>query len=226
MVDAAPPLRRCARAAPGLLLLLALAGPLGAGEAPAPEAPRKRAPAILAPLRYLHERGADLMDVFELHVGAGRGAKLDLRYGVHFFGLGDVRSHRIGLLDRRVGAWREIDTQLSLFPLSLLAWPVERGARLCRWRRLAEDAGFVLQAGTQGVQHLDRKEFGGDPEFFLKDTVEGAIHTRWSDSFPIGAEVQAGVGVRFMLRPLQLADFLVGIVGVDLDPWLLREPGK
>jgi len=195
-----------------------------AGQAPSPEAtpPARACP----PLRYLRERAADLLDIFDLNVGAGRGAKLDLRYGVQLFGLADIRTHRAGILDRRVGTWRELDSQLALFPLSYLAYPVEHAARLARWRRLAADAAFVRQAGTLGVQHLDRKELNGDPEFILKDTVAGAIHTRWGDCFPVGAEVHLGVGVRAMVRPLQLVDFLVGFVGLELDPWLTAEPGK
>jgi len=119
-----------------------------------------------------------------------------------------------------VGYWREIDSELSLLPLSLLAAPVAGGARLCGSRSLAADAEFVLQAGTEGVQHLDRKDFNGDPGFLLKDTVEGPIHARWGDCFPIGAEVQAGVGIRALIRPLQLVDFIAGFAGFELDPLL------
>ena len=204
----------------GVLLTL-LAGPtLSAGDEKAPEPKAGKPSVLLAPVRYARERLADLADIFEFHVGIGRGAKLDVRYGVHFFGLGEVRSQRYGLLDRRIGTWRELDDELALLPLSYLAWPVREGARLCGWRRLAGDAGFVLQAGTLGVQHLDRKELNGDPEFLLKDTIEGPIHTRWADCFPIGAEVQLGIGLRAGVRPLQLVDFVVGFVGVELDPWL------
>jgi len=204
----------------GILLSL-LAGPsLSAGEEGAPEPKAGKPSPLLAPVRYAHERLADLADIFEFNLGIGRGAKFDIKYGLHFFGLGNVRSQRYGLLDRRIGTWRELDDELALLPLSYLAWPVREGARLCGWRRLAADAGFVLQAGTLGVQHLDRKELNGDPEFLLKDTVEGPIHTRWADCFPLGLDLHAGVGIRAIVRPLQLADFVVGFVGIELDPWL------
>jgi len=202
-------------------LVLALAmGQAARAAAPAPRIRR----ALWAAARYLGARGQDLLDVFELNVGAGRGVKLDVKYGVHFFGLGDVRTRRVGNIDRRVGYWRELDTELGLFPLSLLAWPVHHGARLCGCRTLASDARFVARDGSYGFQHLDRKELNGDPEFFWKDTVESYRHTRWGDSFPLGLEVHALVGLRAMVRPLQLADFAAGIVGIDLDPWLTREP--
>lgn len=177
-----------------------------------------------APLRYVRGRVLDLLDVFELHVGMGRGVKADVKYGLHFFGLGDVRAWRAGMFGRRAGTWREIDTEIGLLPVSVLAWPVHYGAKAAGWGRLAGDARFVAQAGSEGVQHLDRKELNGDPEFFWKDTVEGPRHTRWGDSFPIGAEVHAFVGVRAMVRPLQAVDFVVGLVGLDLDPWLARRP--
>lgn len=216
-----------------LLLGILACGPASAeeeGEArgsPARRPPTSAAKRLVRPVvRYLCERGADLMDVVELNVGVGRGAKSDFHYGIHFFGLGDVRSWRAGVLDRRVGYWRELDTQLGLLPLSLLACPVEQAARVAGQRQLAADARFVLEVGTDGVRHLDRKEFNGDPEFILKDTVSGAMHTRWGDSFPIGGEVHLGIGARAYLRPLQLVDFIVGFVGIELDPWLTAERGK
>jgi len=197
---------------------------LAAGESAAPEPEARKGSRALAPLRYLHERLADFLDIFELNVSVGRGAKADLKYGLLFFGLGDVRVQRYGLLDRRAGTWRELDTELCLLPLSLLASPVEQAARLGGAPGLAQDAHFVLQAGTDGFQHLDRKEFNGDPEFLLKDTVDGPMHTRWGDCFPIGAEFHLGVGARVTLRPLQLVDFLVGFAGFELDPWLNSQP--
>jgi hypothetical protein len=159
-----------------------------------------------------------------VNVAAGRGVKVSLKYGLQLFGLGDVRVWRVGNMDRRAGVWRELDTELGLWPLSLLAWPVHSAARLCGCRQLAADAQFVAQAGTEGVQHLDRKELNGDVMFVWLDTVSGYRHTRWGDSFPVGAEVQAGVGARVMFRPLQFADFVVGFVGIDLDPVLTEGP--
>jgi len=211
------------RTAPAILLALLAWGTASAAEAPPAEPPREAKARPWAPLRYLHERLADLLDIVELNVGAGRGVKLDVKYGVQFLGLSDLRTRRVGILDRRVGAWREIDSEIGLLPFSFLAYPVEQVAGLCGWRRLAGDAAFVRHAGTLGIQYLDRKELHGDPEFFIKDTVEGPLHTRWGDSFPIGAEVHAGVGIRFLLRPLQLVDFVAGFVGIELDPWLNAE---
>ncbi|HPD14274.1 MAG TPA: hypothetical protein PLE19_04960 [Planctomycetota bacterium] len=203
------------------LVLAASLASSAADEAPA--SPRSEARRPWPPAAYAAERVNDLLDAFELNAGIGRGAKLSLRYGLHFFGLGEARTRRYGVLDRRMGTWRELDSELSLFPLSLLAWPVEGAAGLAGARQLQQDARFVLQAGTEGVQHLDRKKLNGDPEFVLKDTVEGPLHTRWGDCFPIGAEMQAGVGLRLTVRPLQLVDFLAGFIGIELDPWLATE---
>lgn len=219
------------RAAFAFLFLTALASAAAAQDAPAlpppPSQPQRRQPSPLTgPARYLCERLADLLDIVELNVGAGPGAKLDLHYGIHFFGLGDVRSRRIGILDRRVGYWRELDTELGILPVSLLACPLEQAARRCGARQLAQDARFVLQAGTDGFRHLDRKELNGDPEFILKDTADGPLHTRWGDSFALGGEVHLQLGARVFLRPLQLVDFLVGFVGIELDPWLAAERQK
>jgi hypothetical protein len=203
--------------AAALLLAAGMAGQARGGGSPA-------ARAVMAPVRYLGARGQDLLDVFEVNVGAGRGLKLDVKYGVNFLGLSDIKAWRAGTIDRRAGVWRELDSEIGLFPLSLLAWPVHYAARACGCDTLAADARFVARAGSVGVQHLDRKELNGEPEFFEKDTVEGWRHTRWRDCFPIGAEIHATVGVRLMMRPLQLVDFLVGFVGLDMDPQLAKGP--
>jgi len=202
-----------------LLLAAAAAPPLCAAEPPPAHTAKSR-----GPVAYVVGRANDLLDVFELNAGIGHGAKLDLKYGLQFFGLGEVRSRRVGTIDRRAGVWRELDDEFGFLPLSFLAWPVHYAARLAGSRNVADIARFVAEAGSDGFQHLDRKELNGDPAFLLKDTVQGPRHARWGDSFPIGAEIHAGVGVRAMVRPLQLVDFLVGFVGVDLDPWLARNP--
>jgi len=205
------------------LLLTAALAATAAGQTPPTEPPQQPPRAAWTPLAYLRERLADLMDIAELNVALGRGAKLELKYGLQFLGLGRVRSRRFGTLDRRAGAWREIDSELGLLPLSLLAAPVREAARLARRDQLAQDAAFVLDAGSRGVQHLDRKELNADPEFLLKDTVEGPLHTRWGDCFPIGGELHAGIGIRLILRPLQAVDFLIGFAGLELDPWLASQ---
>jgi len=174
----------------------------------------------LAPVRYLGERALDLLDVFELHVGAGRGAKVSVKYGLHFFGAGDVNAYRVGLMDRRAGYWREVDNEFCIFPVSFLAWPVLWGAEGVGATGTASVARLVTKDGHRGIFMLDRKELNGDYAFIWSDMGEGCRHMRLGDSFPIGAEVHALVGVRAGVRPLQLVDFITSCVGLDLDPWL------
>jgi len=195
-----------------LLTLVALAPLAAAGSLPARLG------------RFLAERAGDLLDVVEVNLGVGPGAKFHLAYGVQFFGIGDVRARRLGTLDRRLGTWRELDTELGLFPLSLFAWPVHHAAKLTGLRGLAASARFVAQDGSDGFRHLDRKELNGDPAFILRDTVSGPLHASWGESFSFGIEAHALVGGRARIRPLQFADFLLGFVGLDLDPWLQRAP--
>jgi len=198
-----------------LLVLVALAATVRPARAEG-----RAATIALAPVRYLGRRAQDLLDVFELNVGAGRGMKVSVKYGVHFFGVGDVRSHRLGLMDRRAGVWREVDTEFCIFPLSLLGYPVLWGAEAVDATGAARTARFIVKDGARGFQHLDRKELNGEYAFIWSNMADGARHTRWGDSFPIGAEVHAFVGVRAGLRPLQFVDFVTSWVGVDLDPWL------
>jgi len=177
------------------------------------------------PLRYLGCRLADLLDALELNVGVGPGAKVDVKYGISFLGVGRVRALRVGVVGRRPSIWWESDRQAGLFPFSLLAWPPYGLGRLLNERELAEKALWIAVSGSLGHQSIEREELTTGGGLLVKEVVKMWRHTRWGDSLPVGAEVHGGlIGVRVLVRPLQLADFVVGIVGLDLDPWLAKTP--
>jgi len=178
-----------------------------------------------APCRYVAGRVGDLLEVVELSVGVGPGAKVDAKYGVNFLGAGSVRSLRVGLRGGRPSAWGERDRQAGLFPFSLLGWPAHGVARLLQDRELAEKALYVAATTSLGTQTLEYRMAAEQGTAALRDVASMWRHTTWGESLPIGAEVHAGlVGARVMARPLELVDLAVGFVGIDLDPWLAREP--
>ncbi|MFP4057730.1 MAG: hypothetical protein ACLF0G_12765 [Candidatus Brocadiia bacterium] len=203
----------------GPVLLLALAAPAAGGSAPG------GASVLWAPARYLGGRGLDLLDILEVSVGLGPGAKADVKYGINFLGVGRVRALRMGMDGRRPNVWWEADDQVGLFPFSLLGWPAHLAGRLLDDPQLTERAIQLAIAGSLGSQTVQRKELAEEGAVVLSDVVRMWRHTRWGDSLPVGAELHAGLaGARVMLKPLQALDFAVGIVGLDLDPWLAKSP--
>ena len=204
--------------------LLVLVGALSAPDAGA--AGLGRAGRLIgAPFRYAAGRFGDLLEALDLSVGLGPGVKLDAKYGVSFLGAGRVDAVRLGLCGRRLGLWREADRQLGLFPFSLLGWPAHAVGRLLANPGLADTALELALAASLGTQTIERKELIARGAIALTDSVKMWRHTTWGDSLPVGAEVHAGlIGARVMVRPLQIVDFAVGFVGIDLDPWLAKRP--
>jgi hypothetical protein len=166
-----------------------------------------------------------LLDVVDLNVGVGPGAKVDAKYGVHFLGAGSVRSVRVGLTDGRLRLWRERDEQVGLFPFSLLGWPAHAVGRIVNDPKLSEKALEIAIGASLGTHAVEREFIAKEGATVLKDVAQMWRHTTWGDSLPVGGEVHAGlVGARVMARPLQLVDFAVGFLGIDLDPWLAKKP--
>lgn len=180
---------------------------------------------LVAPLRYVGGRLGDFFEVFDLNVGLGDGVKLDVKYGVNFLGAGRVRSVRLGLADGRLDFWQERDRSLGLFPFSLLGWPAHLAGRVLGDPKLSEKALNLAMAHSLGTQTVDRELVAKEGAVVLHDVLKMWRHTTWGNSLPLGAEVHGGlVGVRVIAKPLQAMDFVLGFVGIDLDPWLAKRP--
>lgn len=180
---------------------------------------------LWVPFRYVGGRVADLFEVVDISIGLGPGVKVDAKYGVNFLGAGSVRSVRLGLDHGGPRVWCERDRQVGLFPFSLLGWPAHAVGRVVNDPKLTERALRLAVAGSLGTQTLEEREVAEAGALVLRDTVAMWRHSTWGDSLPLGAEAHVGlVGARVTARPLQVVDLAVGLVGLDLDPWLAKKP--
>jgi len=168
-------------------------------------------------LRYAYQRLVDLVDVVELNVGIGPGVKAGAELGLVRVGLGLVEARRIGLDGRQLGSWQERNVAYGILPVSLLFAPFElaRGAGET-WEALAV---WGFEAGSLGAERTEREEFATTTVLYHDARMVGPWHDRLpGDLCSLGAEVHLLViGARARLKPAQLLDFLIGLVGGDMD---------
>ncbi len=169
--------------------------------------------------RYAFERVADALDVVEANVAIGPGLKVGVEYAVLRTTLGSVQAQRLGMDSRQIGAWSERNVAFGIFPVSLLFAPFElvkdKGDA---WEALAV-GGFEI--GTVGMERTSREAFATTDVLYLEAVMAGPWHERPGDIASVGAEVHLLlVGARARVKPLEFVDFLLGFVGIDLDPRL------
>ena len=165
---------------------------------------------------YLGGRVLDFLDVFELDVGLGLGAKAGVEYGLGRTTLGVVEAQRIGLDGRQVGTWSEQNAAYGILPVSLVFAPFEllRGAGE-PWKSLAV---YGFEMGSIGAERTSRDSFATTSVLYRKAQMAGPWHERPGDTCAVGAEAHVLlVGARARVKPFELVDFLLGFVGIDLD---------
>jgi hypothetical protein len=213
-----------------VLVLLVLGGLVRAGEGPAGRlgeaidsatAPvfRKGSSLGAGVLRYFRGRANDALDLVEVNLGIGWGLKAGVEYAVLRTTLGQVKAQRVGMDSRQLGLWGERNVAFGIFPASLLFAPFELVKNQGdTWRVLAE-GGFEL--GTIGVERTRREGFATTSVLYHEAVMAGPWHERTGDCGAIGGELHLGLfGARARAKPLEFVDFLVGFLGVDLDPQL------
>ncbi|MFP4057732.1 MAG: hypothetical protein ACLF0G_12775 [Candidatus Brocadiia bacterium] len=217
-----------------LLAILATAAEAGAPRRPpAPAPPGRREPSgwldgiigegtsaarsvATGSVAYVRNRVLDAVDVVELNVGVGPGAKAGVEYGLARTTLGWVQSQRIGLDGRQAGIWSERNASYGIFPASVAFLPFE----LVReagdtWQALAV-YGFEL--GTFGIERIERDRLATTTVLYHEAKAAGPVHERLGDAFSFGGDVHAGLlGARARVKPLELFDFVLGFAGVNLD---------
>lgn len=168
---------------------------------------------------YVLGRAADALDIVEANVGVGPGLKAGLEYGVLRTTLGYVEAGRLGIDGRQLGAWTEYNVAFGIFPASVLFAPFELVKNQGdTWKALAE-VGFEL--GSVGVERTKRSNFATTAVLYREAVMVGPYHQRVGDSFSFGAELHLLLlGARARVKPIEAIDFLLGFVGVDLDPKL------
>ena len=154
---------------------------------------------------YWRNRANDLRDIgkFKFSVGRGvqfnvRGTKL-LQAGAGYVGGGSPETSvsRIGWNGRRFERWRETSREL--------------GVGLAYWRSLSAEVpagdGSWSRTGGSGQDGLD-----WDKGFWIG--VDGKKDREW---FGVGLAAHAGIGVDIEFRPLNVFDFLLGWIGLDIS---------
>jgi hypothetical protein len=174
-----------------------------------------------ASVRYVRNRLLDLLDIAEVNIGVGPGAKAGVEYAIGRTTLGYVESTRLGLDSRQVGVWSERNVSYGIFPLSLVFLPFELTRGLGEtWETIAV-VGFEL--GTIGIERWERENFNTTAKLYEVALAGGPIHERPGDIAAIGAELHLFFGARARVKPLEIVDFALGFIGIDLDPQL-RHP--
>jgi len=169
---------------------------------------------------YLRSRWLDFWDMFEVGVSGGRGFRLDAQYliGSWGYGIADVQRWRIG---QRVCILNEETTQFSTlpFPASLILFPAGMSVE--------QPLGTIITLG--GVSYESEHYIWPDPAFnglpSDKVRVRMACVERdrarrrfivTAESTAVGVELHALLGARARVMPLQILDFVAGLVFADL----------
>jgi len=169
--------------------------------------------------RYVVGRVADALDMVEVNAAIGPGLKAGVEYAVLRTTVGQVEAQRIGLDGRQVGMWTEHNVAFGIFPVSLLFAPFELLKDQGDTYQMLAEGGF--EAGTLGVERTARKDFVATDVLYHEAVMAGAWHERPGDVASVGAEVHLLiVGARARVKPLEIMDFVLGFIGIDLDPRL------
>jgi hypothetical protein len=163
----------------------------------------------MAPVgHYFSARGRDLLDIFEVSVHGGKGARLDVRYGIGMFGggIGAVQGVRLGQR-----SLIHTDGLLEAAPI-----PGPLGVPLAAIAVLTIDGAtsskYVWAPLSLVGWARDEEE---RMEYVMCVLLGGKGVPEWPKSFQIGAEITLGVGVRARIYPVELLDFLAGLFGYD-----------
>jgi hypothetical protein len=169
--------------------------------------------------RYLESRALDLWDIVPVSVRAGLGADVSVRATAFLgTGLGAYEADAAGLAPGRWGpSWRDGAADLIFWTGKRMSLAGSRGPRdgpRPRWPG-GPDPRW-LQKGGAGLE----RQTGN---VFLVFPVPAAwwsgtpVIPPWYSWLDVETEVFLGVaGVRLGLCPVEIADFLAGLVGLDL----------
>jgi hypothetical protein len=180
-----------------------------------------------SPGAYWRDRGLDLLDTFEVGVSAGRGGRLELRYGLGVWGFGANRGWRARLgqrsflVEEETGTWALLPLPLNAIAagawwLNLQASGEWEGGDGLEDMMVALLLGFSEEAETPAWRFPERTAQPPRWERRRGRSLLAAWGFPPGESFSIGAELSLLVGARVRLLPTQFLDFLTGIFGLDL----------
>lgn len=144
--------------------------------------------------RYMSNRGNDLLDIVGVQISLGKGYKLDSHFVFHKLGFAETDVYRFGMDGRQLGLWKETESGTSVFPV----YPN------------MNDNVYHIRRKPIAVTNLLYEECREIPLFCKIDTP------RHYDVYSVGAGFHFGIGVDVLVRPYQVMDFIVGLMGLDL----------
>ena len=168
---------------------------------------------------YVHNRWLDFLDMFEVGMSIGTWVRVEAQYGFGFFGYGitDYDRWRFG---QRSVVLQEENTMFSTlpFPASLLLYPLTLGAD--------EVTGDIVMLG--GISYDNEHHIWPEPVWsgvpsdpkrvrmaFMSRDIDSHQFMITGDSFAIGAEAHMLLGAKARVLPLEIFDFLAGILALD-----------
>ena len=182
---------------------------------------------------YFRNRSLDFWDMFDVSLSGGKWAKVEVDYLIGFYGFGATEAQRWRLGQRSAIANEETTMICSLpFPASLILFPTMIG------QEKGDKTGTILTLG--GVSYESEKAIWPSPTTrgipqtltrirmtAIERDTESHRFKVTGNSFGVGAEAHLIVGARAKVYPLQIFDFIAGILGWDLvgddvkpyDPW-------
>jgi len=169
---------------------------------------------------YAKSRVLDFLDMFEVGVSAGPWARVEAQYGLGFWGFAFTDATFLRLGRRSVVANEEATVATFIpFPVSLILFPA----------MLAEDKATGRMVILGGISFEEEFPIWPDPVF--SDTPQSTERIRMAfferdsetdrlkltgDSFTVGAEAHLLIGARVRVMPLQILDFVAGLLGWDM----------
>jgi len=168
---------------------------------------------------FAKSRWLDFWDMFEVGLSFGPWFRVEANYLIGFFGYGatDCARFRLG---QRAMVVDEQNTMFSTlpFPVSAILYPVawatgEPMAEIAALGGVSYDTETAIWPDPlfQGIPHSkDRMRLA----FFERDT-QARVSRVTGDSTAVGAEAHLLIGARVRVMPLQILDFLAGLVGLD-----------
>ena len=176
---------------------------------------------------WVRNRSLDFLDVFDFSLSSGRWFRAEVDYGIGFYGFGvaDCERVRCGrrsvVVDERV---REFGT--LPFPASAVLYPGYWMTGDARWEAAA--LGGVANTIEETVwpepyeNGVPREVNRMDVAFMERDRVAQRFKVTPS-SVAVGGELHLLLGARAKVYPLEVFDFLAGLVGFDLFDDDIRE---
>jgi len=166
--------------------------------------------------RYFKGRCLDFLDMFEVGLSAGTWGRLEVQYVIGTWGVGATGGQRWRLGQRSCVLEEDTVTLAPLpFPvgaaLYALALPLKPWAVPFFGGSHEEEFAVWPDPLVMGIpQTLDRLRVA-----CLETDGQGGLRVG-GDSFMVGAEVHFLLGARARVMPVQVLDFVVGLLGWDL----------